>query len=412
MPRVLTPVNESSSSAGSNEIEGFTESVCVSCNTDFTPPTSSFMIMHWVRALIHMYCISFQQLERELIVMHSQYGSTQQEGKQHTSKMCIAATLLHMMHAWCMLARCIDSQVWRSIAQSTRGGVPPRLHLWYRDMPHVSDMEFVRKKLDGTCTPSSYPRIARNEPNSILVDGLSQGDRDPYFIPMDILSWVVDTIHQLPVASGCIITLQPPSPTGASAVQTMLKHATFSISHSTLTCLTMPRKFLTSEQYWFLIMCIQSLPPSSPSMPSYSIRVKKVCAGTVYHMYSPGGGGDYDNLGQGGAVVGLMAWSAAAHMARAAKDCLRGGSKKTGVYLSLPGADGSPKSVRCSQPVSTRAAEEDLNEGGALWELPVRSRDAILSWKRRSKVNSIGHIVVGWVSKSLAPRPITSRGWD
>ena len=425
--------------------EGFTEAIFVSpCRDDFHPPKSSFMMMHWVRALVHMYCISFQQLEREVLIMQERFrGGDDDNGSKHPTKMSIAGTLLHMMHAWAMLGKCMDSPVWRAIARSMGQGVPPQLHQWYRGMPYVSDEEYVRKLLSGTCTPTNYPRMDRNGTNGILIDGFtpSHGE-EPYYIPMEVpppapvnppptpvnppppstpavtplslqvLSWLVDSIHGIPAATQGHITMvdHARGVAGSSAVQSLLNHATFSMSYGTLTCLSMPRHFLTSEQYWFLVMCIQSLPPSSPHMQCSSIRVRKVCAGTLYHMYSPGGGGSYDNLGDGGGVVRLMAWSAAAHMARSARECMGGKErrKKARVYLSLPG-----ETVKCPHRVTEQAVQEDISVGGGLWELPVRSGStAILSWRRRSKVNSIGHIVVGWVAKALGHGPpLTARGW-
>lgn len=110
--------------------------------------------MHWVRALAHMYCLSFQQLEREASTMHSQYAAHTRANT--TSKRAVADCLHHMMHVWSMLGRCINSIQWRSIV--TGREVSATLLEWYCQMPPISDEGFARSSLQGTYTLDNYPR--------------------------------------------------------------------------------------------------------------------------------------------------------------------------------------------------------------------------------------------------------------
>ena len=68
-------VVDSLSSSSQIENHFFTRALFVSSECRiFKPPKSQVLVMHWTRALVHMYCLAFQQLEREIAYVTSKTG--------------------------------------------------------------------------------------------------------------------------------------------------------------------------------------------------------------------------------------------------------------------------------------------------------------------------------------------------
>lgn len=84
------------------------------------------MIMHWVRALIHAYCLSYQQLERIIVhesdlfqddlVLDGCEWAIMAEKTSSKTKACIWEIVQHMEHAWYMIGMCMDTAEWREHA--------------------------------------------------------------------------------------------------------------------------------------------------------------------------------------------------------------------------------------------------------------------------------------------------------
>lgn len=94
--------------------------------TGFKPPGSLHMIMHWVRALVHAYCLSFQQLERIIVhesdvfqddlVLEGTDWAIMAERMSAKTTSSIWECVQHMEVAWYMLGVCMDTPQWREHA--------------------------------------------------------------------------------------------------------------------------------------------------------------------------------------------------------------------------------------------------------------------------------------------------------
>lgn len=233
----------------------------------FEPPRSEEVLLHWVRALVHMYCLSFQQLERlaseEHVRMLGHAGKDAKDGDWEflangvvpaARKRDMWDCLQHMIHAWCMLGRCVDTPAWRAhAATACAKGVPreasrpspfvsdacdiytPLTHTygpsqlmgWMCEMPWTTDEAYVRRSLAFTMRHDCYPRMCK-EPNCIRegMDGCAgpfacppsgsgaalppYDPQCPYYVSVNVLAWLVTGLYGLPWACAPCMPESPP----------------------------------------------------------------------------------------------------------------------------------------------------------------------------------------------------------
>ena len=152
---------------------------------------------------------------------------------------------------------------------------------------------------------------------------------------------------------------------------------------SNLTCYSMAQELWEPEKYWLMVMLSQS--KESGRASSQRLNVSKVCAKSIYHMYGPGGSPSYDNLKNDGTMASkTILWTMAAHTLRIATKvkCTIGNPPKNKYYSDLD---------------SIMMQKKDDS-----FELYVDENLSKLGWRRRIKISSIGHIVMGWASRMLS----------
>jgi len=138
------------------------QSVFIMTNNSFRAPKSGVLVMQWLRAAVHMYILSFQQLERSLDIQHYSDISKIPISKKRS----IVEIVQHMFHAWSIIGKCIDTVHWKLAYQPMGDGASQGVMEWFCKRPWVSDHQFVKESLMNTLFSDNYPRM-KSEPNAL-----------------------------------------------------------------------------------------------------------------------------------------------------------------------------------------------------------------------------------------------------
>lgn len=136
-----------------------------------------------------------------------------------------------------------------------------------------------------------------------------------------------------------------------------------------LTCFTMCHDMWEPEKYWLMVLLASDKNMGKPA--SQRLNITKVCARSVYHMYGQGGFPSYDNFKENGGVSKNLLYSMAAHTMRMASK-----------ILPMPNPRKKYATLESSFSLCTDSPQT-------------------LGWRRRIKVASIGHIVMGWAARMI-----------
>ncbi len=184
----------------------------------------------------------------------------------------------------------------------------------------------------------------------------------PYYISINLVSYIVESLYDTPRSRMYDISLLSSIPKISDMYSTM-------DPETNLTCFTMCHDLWESEKYWLMILLASDKNMGKPS--SQRLNITKVCARSLYHMYGAGGAPSYDNLRNDGTMASkTILFTVAAHTIRMASKVM---------------------------PVSPRKKYSDLeNSFSLLSDSPQK-----MGWRRRIKLASIGHIVMGWAAKMI-----------
>lgn len=140
------------------------QSCFIMTNNSFQAPKSGIMVMHWLRAAVHMYCLTFQQLEREIDSVMGYLANI--SAIPIVKKKLILEYTQHMFHAWSIIGKCIDTVHWKLAYQPMGDGANLNIMEWFCKRPWITDHKFVKESLTNTIHPENYPRM-RSEPNAL-----------------------------------------------------------------------------------------------------------------------------------------------------------------------------------------------------------------------------------------------------
>lgn len=140
------------------------QSVFIMTNNSFQAPKSGVLVMQWLRAAVHMYILSFQQLERSLDSVMDHLVDISKISV--VKKRSIVEIVQHMFHAWSIIGKCIDTVHWKLAYQPMGDGASQGVMEWFCKRPWVSDHQFVKESLINTLFSDNYPRM-KSEPNAL-----------------------------------------------------------------------------------------------------------------------------------------------------------------------------------------------------------------------------------------------------
>ncbi len=140
------------------------QSIFITTNNSFKAPKSGVLLMQWLRAAVHMYCLAFQQLERELDTCMPCMADI--NSIPMNKKRSVMEYLQHMFHAWAIIGKCIDTVHWKFAYQPMGDRASQSTMEWFCRRPFISDHTFVKTSLINTLNPENYPRM-RSEPNAL-----------------------------------------------------------------------------------------------------------------------------------------------------------------------------------------------------------------------------------------------------
>ena len=146
----------SDNSWGSKPPHTYMTTAVLLTDTGFIAPKSGVMVMQWMRAAIHMYCLAFQQLEREVVNVRKITTIPLQRS--------VIEYLQHMCHAWTIMGICMDTLAWHAVRN---GGCSSEVVEWFSRMPWTTDHGFTTRIIDTTLQLDNYPRM-RDQPNALL----------------------------------------------------------------------------------------------------------------------------------------------------------------------------------------------------------------------------------------------------
>lgn len=107
------------------------EVLSLMCEDDeFLTSRSRDVLLHWVRALLYMYFLSFKYLDRLAMEdharllkgagMNARYGECKFTADLVPAlKRCMWDFMQHMMHAWHTLGKCMETRLWRDDAAAS-----------------------------------------------------------------------------------------------------------------------------------------------------------------------------------------------------------------------------------------------------------------------------------------------------
>lgn len=202
----------------------------------------------------------------------------------------------------------------------------------------------------------------------------------PYYLSINLLSWMVESLYDTPRSKIYDISVLSTPQRVSNMYATM-------DPDTNLTCFTMLQELWDPEKYWLMVMLSQTKDISKTSCQR--LNISKVCAKTTYHMYGSGGAPSYDNLKNEGTTFAskTLIWAMALHIATKSVKCRKNLQKSNQQYMDLE-----------------RLLSVDYyyrEEGG--------EQENKLGWRKRMKIASIGHIVIGWATKML--RPLDMESW-
>ena len=232
----------------------------------------------------------------------------------------------------------------------------------------------------------------------------------PYYVSINLVSWVLSAIWQIPLVSKKSSTIVFVSPNLTDGECVMSAYLAADTTH-TLTPLSMVLDMWGARQFQLMAMCVQTaakaqLCVGNPVMRSM-LGVRKVAAGTLYHMYDTGGGGSssFGNLDHKSSAR-ILTWAAAAHTAKAItrivsmRPC---GKKKNcadrarGPYKDMDkqqNEDEDDTSSKATKPESWLQQSMNTPQGG-------KKNHGGGGWRTSCKIASIGHITVGWAARMI-----------
>lgn len=152
-------IRRSSNTPQSSKFERKNQAAFISTNNSFKAPKSGILVMQWLRAAVHMYCLAFQQLEREL------EGCAMQD-VPIIKKRAVMEYIQHMFHAWSIIGKCLDTVHWKLAYQPMGDTASKNTMEWFCKRPWITDHSFAKSALINTLNPDNYPRM-RSEPNAL-----------------------------------------------------------------------------------------------------------------------------------------------------------------------------------------------------------------------------------------------------
>jgi hypothetical protein len=209
----------------------------------------------------------------------------------------------------------------------------------------------------------------------------------PYYLSINLLSWVVESLYDTPRSKIYDVSL-------LSTTQKISNmYSTMDPDSNLLTCFSMCQELWDPEKYWLMVMLSQTNDIQKAS--SQRLNISKVCAKSIYHMYGQGGAPSYDNLQNDGTTFAskTILWTMAAHTLRVAT--------KVRCTIGKP-----PKNKYSDYSDIDFPLKKDQS-----FDLYVDENVGKLGWRRRIKISSIGHIVMGWASKMLDLFVINNNEW-
>jgi hypothetical protein len=405
----------------------------------FTVPTCPITLFHTLRSCIHMYCLAFQQLER---VVHATLPIADTfEGPPLYHQRAIVACMVHMVHAWCMICKCLSSKQWANHAverDDPHLGPPVTEECleWFRGLTPYTDEAFVKRVLGDTMNERFYPRMGTDPSALPLPEGCSPRSENPlcpYYLSINLLAWVLAEIYGLPwrgvsgnhidgdVAVGAS-TFLPLRVIGVAEGNNILTDRLAAIpsddcvapsgeTGSTLTYLSMAATFFNTDQMHLIMQsatsCFRADLGADP-VRTDPLYLRGFLGSSVFYMHSSQfPRRSYDNTkGGGGKFHAWKSLTRAAIRAALGFPSIRGARRKrryghierelTELGVGEQGPDHPPTPHgTCRRGGAGGRVQRAYTPWGGV------DGDGGYGWRKMVAIHSLGHVVLGWAGRVL-----------